>query len=587
MNTCGRLQTKPVIGRYEQGDIAVLHRLRKITDRNVNILYKGVAYSFFEATLYSASILGFYYLLSGFPAATDLKTVVIIAVGTLLFSVIRMVLSWISHRSVMIEAYKITSNIRVNIANHLKKIPFGFFLKRDLGSLSNAILQDTNLLDFLLSHIFIRWVQDVFVVILLLIIMAHLSIKLFLVVACVLLFAFPFFLVARATTVKLGSKRLATVDRADSYLLEYLQGMPVMKSFGLVGQQNKKLVGQLKKLAKETFAAEEAITRWGMLFTLIIELGFPVLVYVTMAEYSKTSQFSFSWVLFMISYILMYLVMFDVMQYTLLGQHMVTATGRVEKMLQTPVQASPEDPKVPTSYGVTFTDVCFSYDTKQVLNNINFKAREKGMTALVGHSGAGKSTIASLMPLFWDTYSGKIDIGGVDIKDIDNRVLMDIFSFVFQDVYLFNDTIYNNILCGRKNAHREDVLEAAKKARCHEFITQLENGYDTTISEGGSSLSGGERQRISIARAILKNAPIVILDEVTTALDPINESYIQDAIGELIKDKTVIIIAHRLYTIINADCIVVLEKGRIIDMGKHAYLASECDVYRNMLTQLP
>jgi ATP-binding cassette subfamily B protein len=279
--------------------------------------------------------------------------------------------------------------------------------------------------------------------------------------------------------------------------------------------------------------------------------------------------------------------MFDVMQYTLLGQHMLTATGRVEKMLQTPVQASPKNPKVPASYGVTFTDVCFSYDTKPVLNNIDFTAREKGMTALVGHSGAGKSTIANLMPLFWDTYSGKIDIGGVDIKDIDNRVLMDIFSFVFQDVYLFNDTIYNNILCGRKNARREDVLEAAKKARCHEFITQLENGYDTTISEGGSSLSGGEKQRISIARAILKNAPIVILDEVTTALDPINESYIQDAIGELIKDKTVIIIAHRLYTIINADCIVVLEKGRIVDMGKHAYLASECDVYRNMLTQLP
>jgi ATP-binding cassette subfamily B protein len=329
--------------------------------------------------------------------------------------------------------------------------------------------------------------------------------------------------------------------------------------------------------------AEGSILGLGLIFTLVIELGLPFFFYIVMQDYLETGQLNFNSLMFILSYMLMYLAMFDVMQYSLLGQHMLNAVSRVEKMLNQPVMIEPKTPQYPETYDIAFSNVSFGYGKKEVLHNVSFVAKEKGLTALVGHSGAGKSTITNLIPLFWNTYSGSITIGGVDVRDIPNKDLMEIFSFVFQDVYLFNDTIYNNILCGRKDASREEVLKAARKAHCHEFIEKLENGYDTIVSEGGSTLSGGQKQRLSIARAMLKDAPVVILDEATTALDPINELYIQEAISELIQDKTVITIAHRLYTIVNADNIVVLQDGNVLDSGLHSYLADNCSTYRTML----
>lgn len=564
----------------------MLNRLNKLTDRNVKGLYRGIFYIFLEAALYAASIVAFYYLLfCVFEGATKSQMVIGLAILVVLLSILRMVFTSVSYQSVMIEAYKITSGVRVKLANQLKKITFGFFLKKNLGNLSNAVLQDTNLLDFLLSHVFIRWVRDVFAVILLLGIMAFLNLQLFFISVVIFLVAFPFFLQGRKTTTKLGSKRFITVDQTDSYILEYIQGIAVMKSFGLVGDQNKKLLYQLKKLAKDSLVAEGSILAWGMLFTLIIELGLPVLFYSAMRLFSNDMQHNLALLLFIITYILMYLAMFDVMQYSMLGQHMINAMGRVEDIFKHPTLGIPQNPQKPTNFDITFSDVSFAYGSKEVLHNISFTAEERSMTALVGHSGAGKTTIANLIPLFWNTYSGTIQIGGVEIREIDNKDLMDLFSFVFQEVYLFNDTVYNNILCGEKDATRKEVFEAARRAHCHEFIEKLPNGYDTMVSEGGATLSGGQRQRISIARAILKNAPVVILDEATTALDPINESYIQDAISQLIKNKTVIIIAHRLYTIMNADNIIVLEDGNIIDSGTHSQLADKCTIYREMLAK--
>jgi ATP-binding cassette subfamily B protein len=286
----------------------------------------------------------------------------------------------------------------------------------------------------------------------------------------------------------------------------------------------------------------------------------------------------------MAAYVLMSLAMFDVMQYAMLGQYMLNAMGRVEKIFEQPTVDVPNHPEVPTRYDIAFSNVSFAYGSKEVLCNVSFNAREKALTALVGHSGAGKTTITNLIPLFWNTYTGKIQIGGIDIRNIDNAELMRLFSFVFQDVYLFNDTIYNNILCGRKDASRAEIFAASRKSHCHEFISALPDGYDTVVSESGSTLSGGQKQRISIARAILKNAPIVILDEATTSLDPINEAYILEAISELIKDRTVIIIAHRLYTIMDADTIIVLEDGKVVNTGTHAKLVETCKAYRNMLS---
>jgi len=235
-------------------------------------------------------------------------------------------------------------------------------------------------------------------------------------------------------------------------------------------------------------------------------------------------------------------------------------------------------------YEIVYDNVSFGYTDKNVLENVSFSVKKGQMTALVGPSGGGKSTIASLLARFWDVKSGKILVRGEDIRDVSLGSLMDQISMVFQRVYLFQDTVYNNIAIGRPDATREEVEEAAKKARCYDFIMQLPEGFDTVIGEGGASLSGGEKQRISIARCILKDAPIVILDEATASVDADNERAIQEAISELCRNKTLLVIAHRLKTIKDADQILVISDGRIIEQGDHSSLMDLNGTYAHMVS---
>ena len=234
---------------------------------------------------------------------------------------------------------------------------------------------------------------------------------------------------------------------------------------------------------------------------------------------------------------------------------------------------------------IEFHDVSFAYDDRDVLRNISFTVPKNTMTALVGASGSGKTTIANLLPRFWDIERGSILVRGKDIRDVTLASLMDHISMVFQRVYLFQDTVYNNIAMGRTDATEREVIEAAKKARCYDFIQALPDGFNTVIGEGGASLSGGEQQRISIARCILKDAPIVILDEATASIDADNESYIQAAISELVRGKTLLVVAHRLHTIAGADQILVIDDGKIAERGTHTELMSADGIYRDMVTK--
>ena len=243
-----------------------------------------------------------------------------------------------------------------------------------------------------------------------------------------------------------------------------------------------------------------------------------------------------------------------------------------EVMNETELKENKDNQFIPKKMNIEFKNVNFAYEKKEVLKDINLKIKENTFTALVGKSGSGKTTITNLIARFWDVQNGEILMDGVNIKDISTENLLSNISMVFQKVYLFNDTVYNNISFGNKNATKEDVINAAKKARCHDFIMKLEKGYDTIIGERGSTLSGGEKQRISIARAILKDSPLILLDEATTGIDPENERYIQEAIEELVKEKTLVVIAHRLSTIRKADNIIFMENGRIIEEGTHEEL---------------
>jgi len=245
------------------------------------------------------------------------------------------------------------------------------------------------------------------------------------------------------------------------------------------------------------------------------------------------------------------------------------------------VHTIPENSSAPQ---VQFENVSFAYGEKNVLNNVSFSLERNRMLAMVGPSGGGKSTIASLLARFWDVKSGRILVKGQDVRDVPLSDLMNHISMVFQRVYLFQETIYNNIIMGRPEASREEVIEAAKKARCYDFITALPEGFETVVGEGGASLSGGEQQRISIARCILKDAPIVILDEATASVDADNESYIQQAISELCKGKTLLVIAHRLNTIRHADKILVISGGKVAEQGTHEELMNAGGIYRHFVT---
>ena len=237
----------------------------------------------------------------------------------------------------------------------------------------------------------------------------------------------------------------------------------------------------------------------------------------------------------------------------------------------------------PENYDIRLSNVSFSYDKRKIIDDISLSVPQKTTTAIVGPSGGGKSTLCNLIARFWDVDSGEVTLGGVNVKDYSMNSLMSNFSFVFQSVYLFADTIENNIKFGRQDASHEEVVEAAKKACCHDFISKLPNGYDTVIGEGGATLSGGEKQRISIARAIMKDAPIVILDEATANVDPENEKELMDAVDALTKEKTIIMIAHRLKTVRHADQIVVVDKGRIVQQGTHEQLMKQEGIYKRFV----
>jgi len=258
------------------------------------------------------------------------------------------------------------------------------------------------------------------------------------------------------------------------------------------------------------------------------------------------------------------------------------SVDRIEDLRKTPALTGAQPEVQPTHYDVVFEDVSFHYLDNDVLKAITIAIPERSLTALVGPSGSGKTTMTRLIARFWDVTAGRITLGDHDLREYDPATVLASVSMVFQDVYLFNDTVLNNIRVGRTEATEEEIIVAAKAARCHGFISKLPQGYETMVGEGGSTLSGGEKQRISIARAILKDAPIILLDEATASLDPENELYIQAAINELVKNKTVIIIAHRLNTVVHADKIVVLEDGRIVEQGAHDDLMRAGELYRRM-----
>lgn len=365
--------------------------------------------------------------------------------------------------------------------------------------------------------------------------------------------------------------------------LEYVQGISVIKAFNMDENTNKKIDQAIRESRKGNILLEKTFIPYAVLQQLVLRVNSVVVIFIAILFYINGTMELFKCLLMVISAFMIYGQLESAGSVSALLRLLDVSMNKVDEIDAIPVMDIDGKGIVPKNYDIKFNNVSFSYDDKKILKNINLKIPEKTTTAIVGPSGSGKSTLCNLIARFWDVTEGSITIGNRDIKEYTLNSLLKNISMVFQNVYLFQDTIANNIKFGKPNATMDEVIEAAKKACCHDFIKSLPNGYNTVIGEGGSNISGGEKQRISIARAILKDVPIIILDEATSNIDPENESRLQEAIAELTKDKTIIMIAHRLKTVKQADQIIVLDNGNIVQKGTHDELINKPGIYADFI----
>lgn len=380
-------------------------------------------------------------------------------------------------------------------------------------------------------------------------------------------------------------------EQMSASAVQYVRGMPVVKIFGQSVRSFRQFNAEIE--AYKTYALkvcdtyESGMTYFTVLLNSIVTFILPVGI-LLMQNDSRSLTLAAVWLFFIILGPGVASPVYKLMYLGSSTREINEGVSRIDRILENQPVSEPACPKIPATYDIEFRHVSFSYENKEqatrteALHDLCFTAPQGKITAFVGPSGSGKSTVANLIPRFWDVEQGEILIGNVNVKDIATEQLMDLVSFVFQDTFLFYDTLYENIAVGSSKATRDTVIAAARAAQCHEFIEKLPDGYETRIGDKGVFLSGGEAQRVCVARAILKNAPILVLDEATAFADPENEYKMQQALKSLIKDKTVIIIAHRLSSIVSSDRIIVLKDGRAVQCGRHEELSSQEGVYKKM-----
>ncbi|WP_437920076.1 ABC transporter ATP-binding protein [Sphingobacterium sp. LRF_L2] len=477
--------------------------------------------------------------------------------------------------------YGLANGLRIKLGNRIQRFSLGFFKKRDPGEIASIVLQDVANFEGIFGHSVGNITSGVFGTLILSSFLFYFDWRLALCLLAALPFVYPFLLAAKYFVRKLGHKQILARNTMGARFLEYVQGIRHLKSYGLVGDKHAKLYQSLEELRVKSIRMEAIPGPFILCAGIVFEVGFILALALGLYYLNHQTITIPVLITFLILGYNLYQPLKVIMVDYVMLQYMNESLTRVVDVMEHPTMES-FHVRSPEKYTIVFDHVTFGYQDKPTVMDLNFTVPERSMLALVGHSGSGKTTIASLIARFWDVNDGSISIGGIDIREINQDAFYGLISEVFQDVYLFDDSIYNNIKIGKPSATEVEIIEAAEKAQVLEFAWELPGGMHSLVGEGGCKLSGGQKQRISIARALLKDAPIVLLDEATASLDPENEVYIQRAIQELVKQKTVVVIAHKLATIQNANQILVLEGGRIVERGTHDELLKENGIYERM-----
>jgi ATP-binding cassette subfamily B protein len=482
------------------------------------------------------------------------------------------------------SAYSESLTIRTALAEHMRKLPFSFFNRKNLSELTANMMEDCSSIEQVITHIVPLLIACAFSSSLACLLLAFYDWRMALAMFAALPLALAISWLGRQMSDDAALKHISAKLTVSDVTQQFIEGIKIVKAFNLADKQFVHVRNALRDMMATAIRFEMLCGIFCSVASIVLQAGIGLVILTGAKLMADDSLAPIPFFVFVMVTVRIYGSLLTILSLLPELNYMLLSTARMRELLSESEMSGDEN-TILNSFDIRFENVSFAYNDDDVIHNVSLNMKQNTVTALVGLSGSGKSTLIRLIARFWDPSCGCIYVGGKKISDIDPNRLMHYMSFVFQDVVLFNDTVLNNIRIGAPEAPMEQVCLAASKARCDEFINRLPQGYNTVLGENGCRLSGGERQRISIARALLKNAPIVLLDEATASLDAENEEYIQQAISELVRGKTVIVIAHRLRTVTTADTIVVMEKGKIVEQGTFDELINNHGLFHHLYSR--
>ena len=543
-------------------------------------IFLGVLKALFEALKIPAIAVTLQGVLSGNLTAQH----ILLSLGIMLFSIAGN--AFANYRSTMLQCeagYGTCADKRIEIAEHLKYLPMGYFNRNSLGYITSVATNSMEALADVATRVVMMVTQGILTTAVVVLMISAFDLR----IGGIAIFGVLLFFAVNSLLQKKAKEIAPTKDAADRKLvekvLEYIQGIAEVKSYNLTGEKSKALNRAVDENTAANIKLEITFVPLMFLQSLTAKLIGVVIAGVSVAFYLNGTMDLLNAVVMVIAAFILFGALDSAGSYSALLRNVDLNVSKAQSVLDMPTMDIDGQDITPTNYDIDVENVEFSYDKRKIIDGVSVHIPQKTTTAIVGPSGGGKTTLCHLIARFWDVDRGCVRLGGMNVKDYSMDSLMKNFSFVFQSVYLFQDTIANNIRFGQPDAPMDKVIDAAKKACCHDFIMSLPDGYETIIGEGGANLSGGEKQRISIARAIMKDAPIIILDEATANVDPESEQELTAAIEALTKEKTIMMIAHRLKTVRHADNILVIDGGKIVQSGTHDELMHQGGIYRRFV----